>query len=106
MPPRSIAFDTFILIMHRYSYQYIEKSIQRGKLEDLEAHKAGPSAARPVGATNIPARKHRSTYTPGDDQLIFDYMQPFERDPKASISGNKIYQEFAAQVFNTQTSTQ
>lgn len=105
MSPRSIAFDNFSLIMRRYSYQFIERSIQRGILEDLEAHKAGPSTARPVGATNIQARSHRLPYTIEDDQLIFDYMQRFENDTKASISGNKIYQEFAAQVFNTQPNT-
>lgn len=90
--------------MRRYSYQFIEKSIQKGILEDLEVHKAGPSTARPVGATNIQARSHRLAYTIEDDQSIFDYVQQFEKNPKASISGNKIYEEFAAQVFNTQTS--
>ncbi|BCS20729.1 putative transcription factor Rap1 [Aspergillus puulaauensis] len=80
-----------------YSYQFIEKSIQKGILEDLEVHKAGPSTARPVGATNIQARSHRLAYTIEDDQSIFDYVQQFEKNPKASISGNKIYEEFAAQ---------
>ncbi|KAL4785234.1 TRF2-interacting telomeric protein/Rap1 C terminal domain-containing protein [Aspergillus varians] len=80
-----------------YSYQFIEKSVQKGILEDLETHKAGPSAARPVGATHIPTKSHRLAYTIEDDQILYDYMQPFERDPKATVSGNKIYQELEAQ---------
>ncbi|KAL4817505.1 Rap1 Myb domain-containing protein [Aspergillus spinulosporus] len=79
-----------------YSYQFIEKSIQKGRLENLEAYKAGPSTARPVGATNIPAKGQRSAYTTEEDQLIYDYMQPHERDPLSSVMGNKLYQLFAA----------
>ncbi|RDW81163.1 putative transcription factor Rap1 [Aspergillus mulundensis] len=81
-----------------YSYQFIEKSIQKGELEDLETHRAGPSTARPVGATNIPARSHRLQYTIEDDQLLYDYLQPYENDPFASVRGNKIYQLFAEQI--------
>ncbi|KAL4922280.1 TRF2-interacting telomeric protein/Rap1 C terminal domain-containing protein [Aspergillus aurantiobrunneus] len=80
-----------------YSYQFIEKSVQKGILEDLRAYKAGPSTARPVGATHIPARGRRLAYTIQDDQILYDFLQPFERDPTASVSGNKIYQELAAQ---------
>ncbi|KAL4873024.1 hypothetical protein BDV12DRAFT_115530 [Aspergillus spectabilis] len=79
-----------------YSYQFIERSVQNGRLEDLEAHRAGPSTARPVGATDIPARGHRLAYSLQDDQFIWDYMQPYERDSSAAIRGNKIYQELAA----------
>ncbi|KAL4753884.1 hypothetical protein BDW72DRAFT_201118 [Aspergillus terricola var. indicus] len=78
-----------------YSYQFIEKSIQKGRLEDLKAYKAGPSTARPVGATNIPAKGQRSAFTTEEDQLIYDYMQPHEIDPLSSVMGNKIYQLFA-----------
>ncbi|KAL2857976.1 TRF2-interacting telomeric protein/Rap1 C terminal domain-containing protein [Aspergillus pseudoustus] len=79
-----------------YSYQFIEKSIQNGVLQDLEKYIAGPSSARPVGATNIPTRGHRLAYTLEDDQILWDYMQPFEIDPTAPIRGNKLYQDFAA----------
>ncbi|KAL4804509.1 Rap1 Myb domain-containing protein [Aspergillus unguis] len=80
-----------------YSYQFIEKSIQRGILQDLDDYKAGPSSMRPVGATNVPTRGHRLAYTTQDDQFLYDYMQPYERSGGASIRGNKIYQELAAQ---------
>ncbi|KAL2797714.1 TRF2-interacting telomeric protein/Rap1 C terminal domain-containing protein [Aspergillus keveii] len=79
-----------------YSYQFIEKSIQIGVLQDLENYKAGPSSHRPVGATNIPTKGHRLAYTLEDDQILWDYMQPFERNSTAGIQGNKLYQDLAA----------
>ncbi|CEL05261.1 hypothetical protein ASPCAL06379 [Aspergillus calidoustus] len=79
-----------------YSYQFIEKSIQNGVLQDLENYKAGPSSHRPVGATNIPTKGHRLAYTLEDDQILWDYMQPFERNSTAGIQGNKLYQDLAA----------
>ncbi|KAL4908985.1 hypothetical protein BDW74DRAFT_174206 [Aspergillus multicolor] len=78
-----------------YSYQFIEKSIQNRRLESLETYRAGPSTARPVRATNIPAKNHRAPYTIEEDQLLYDYLQQFENDPLASVRGNKIYQKFA-----------
>ncbi|KAF7587990.1 hypothetical protein BBP40_006442 [Aspergillus hancockii] len=80
-----------------YSYRYVEWSIRNGKLEDLEKHRAGPSAARPVGATNIPTRSHKLPYTLEDDQFLWDWMSPYEEDSNAPIQGNRIYQELAAQ---------
>ncbi|KAL5001860.1 Rap1 Myb domain-containing protein [Aspergillus recurvatus] len=78
-----------------YSYQFIEKSVQKGRLENLEAYRAGPSPSRPVGATNIPAKGQRLPFTTEEDQLIYDYMQPHEKNPLSSVMGNKIYQLFA-----------
>ncbi|KAE8419079.1 hypothetical protein BDV36DRAFT_252442 [Aspergillus pseudocaelatus] len=81
-----------------YSYRYVEWSVRNGKLEELEDHRAGPSAARPVGATNIPTRSCPIPYTLEDDQWLWDQMAPYEKDPKAFVGGNKIYQELATQV--------
>ncbi|KAL4970881.1 putative transcription factor Rap1 [Aspergillus stella-maris] len=78
-----------------YSFQFIEKSITRGILQDLEDYRVGPSTSRPVGATHIPTKGQRSSYTIGEDQILYDYMQLLERDSRVSIQGNKIYQEFA-----------
>lgn len=64
----------------------------------LEAHKAGPSAARPVGATYIPTRGVKVGYSLQDDQHLWDWMQQFEGKPGYAISGNKIYQDLAAAV--------
>ncbi|KAE8151207.1 TRF2-interacting telomeric protein/Rap1 C terminal domain-containing protein [Aspergillus avenaceus] len=80
-----------------YSYRYVEQSVRNGKLEDLEKHRAGPSSARPVGATNIPTRSHRFPYTLNDDQILWDWMEPYELNLNAPVSGNKIYQELAAE---------
>ncbi|KAL4932804.1 putative transcription factor Rap1 [Aspergillus undulatus] len=78
-----------------YSYQFIEKTVQNGRLENLETYRAGRSTPRPVGGTHIPAKGSRSSYTIEDDQILWDYMQPLESNPHASIHGNKIYQDFA-----------
>ncbi|GJP95807.1 TRF2-interacting telomeric protein/Rap1 C terminal domain-domain-containing protein [Aspergillus niger] len=86
---------------YRYSFKYVEDSHRLGKLQNLENYRAGPSEARPVGATNIPTRGHKIPYTLEDDQLLWDWMQPHERNPKASIRGNKIYQELAEKVSRT-----
>ncbi|GKZ25774.1 hypothetical protein AbraCBS73388_001585 [Aspergillus brasiliensis] len=78
-----------------YSFKYVEDSHRLGKLQNLENYRAGPSEARPVGASNIPTRGHKVYYTLEDDQLLWDWMQPHERNSKAYIRGNKIYQELA-----------
>ncbi|OGM50551.1 hypothetical protein ABOM_000921 [Aspergillus bombycis] len=80
-----------------YSYRYVERSVRNGKLEDLESHRAGPSPARAVGATNIPTRRHLIPYTLEDDRWLWDQMVPYEKDPNAFIGGNKIYEELAMQ---------
>lgn len=76
----------------------MEASIRHGRLVSLEAYKAGPSAARPVGATYIPARSVKVGYSLQEDQELWDWMQQFERIPGYPINGNKVYQEMAAVV--------
>ncbi|PYI33156.1 hypothetical protein BP00DRAFT_434768 [Aspergillus indologenus CBS 114.80] len=78
-----------------YSFKFIEDSIRKGRMQNLEPYRAGPSEARPVGASYIPTRNHKVPYTVADDQCLWDWMQKYERDSTASISGNKIYQELA-----------
>ncbi|KAF7117910.1 hypothetical protein CNMCM5793_007241 [Aspergillus hiratsukae] len=78
-----------------YSFKFVEDSVRRGKLADLETYRAGPSAQRPVGATHIATRAHRIPYSLQDDQLLWDWVQPYEKDPRASISGNLIYKQLA-----------
>ncbi|PLN81932.1 hypothetical protein BDW42DRAFT_86204 [Aspergillus taichungensis] len=79
-----------------HSYKFIEDSIKQGKMQDLRKYEAGPSAPRPVGATNIPSRSHKRAYTIEDDQILWDWMQPHEQQGTAPISGNLIYQDLAA----------
>lgn len=76
----------------------MEDSVRRGELADLEAYRAGPSAPRPVGATHISTRAHKIAYSLQDDQLLWDWVQPYEKDPRAPISGNLIYKQLAEKV--------
>ncbi|KAJ5090014.1 hypothetical protein N7532_008698 [Penicillium argentinense] len=77
-----------------YSYQYVEKSIRHGRLENLEEHRAGPSNPRPMGASNIPRKNTRTSWTLEQDQLLYDFLQPFEQQENGRVQGNKIYQLF------------
>jgi telomeric repeat-binding factor 2-interacting protein 1 len=52
---------------------------------------------RPVGAPRVPARGSRVQYTTEDDQILWDWMQPYEAR-KDQIAGNLIYQQLALQV--------
>jgi telomeric repeat-binding factor 2-interacting protein 1 len=45
-----------------------------------------------MGASNIPKRGTKSIYTLEDDQLLYDFLYPFEKEDNAPIHGNKIYQ--------------
>ncbi|KAK2761754.1 hypothetical protein FQN54_001582 [Arachnomyces sp. PD_36] len=75
-----------------YSYQYVEKSVQNGKLENLEDHRVGPSrgVVRPVGG-----RTSRRPFTAEDDKILRNWMEPHEH-AQGSVSGNKIYQDLEA----------
>ncbi|KIV90316.1 hypothetical protein PV10_07631 [Exophiala mesophila] len=75
-----------------YSYRYVERSIQNGKLESLEDHAIGMSTktSRPVGSTIIPAKSSRKPFTNEDDQLLWDWIKPFQ-DRGGAWKGNEIY---------------
>ncbi|KAJ6052405.1 Rap1 - C-terminal [Penicillium canescens] len=77
-----------------YSYRYVERSILNGRLEDLEAHRAGTSRPRPTGATHIATKGTRQPFTLKDDQILFDWIAHIEKkEPGAPLSGNKVYIE-------------
>ncbi|OQD95955.1 hypothetical protein PENSOL_c018G01893 [Penicillium solitum] len=78
-----------------FSYQYVERSINKGRLEDLEAHRAGPSAPRPMGASNIPTKSTRAFFTLKEDQILFDWVEHFGQEPGAPVQGNIIYQDLS-----------
>lgn len=98
LPASEISRRTEANYGFRYSYQYVERSVRNGKLENLEDHRAGPSAQRPVGASHIPHKKTRSEYTLNDDQILFDWLYPYEQAGDAPVNGNKIYMELAEKV--------
>jgi hypothetical protein len=76
-----------------YSWTWIEKSVKNGKLEDLEAHRAGPSAgtSRPVGSAQ-PTRNTRTPFTAADDRALALWVTNAERQG-LSTKGNDIYQQ-------------
>ncbi|QQK42550.1 Rap1 - C-terminal [Penicillium digitatum] len=78
-----------------FSYRYVERSINKGRLEDLEAHRVGPSAPRPMGASNIPTKSTRSFFTLEEDQIVFDWVEHLGQEPGAPVQGNKIYQDLS-----------
>ena len=78
----------------RHSYQYIEKSVRNGKLENLDDHRAGPPAgtARPVGAIGQPAKSTRAPFTAEDDRILYDWCVENERNG-ARMAGNEVYKQ-------------
>ncbi|GAM34419.1 transcription factor [Talaromyces pinophilus] len=81
--------------LNSHSYTFVEKSVRNGRPEDLEDHRAG-QRVRPVGAVGIPARSSRTPFTLQDDQILWDWVQPYERRGD-QIAGNLIYQQLAEQ---------
>jgi hypothetical protein len=76
-----------------YSWTWIEKSVKNGKLEDLEAHRAGPVAgiSRPVGSSQ-PTRNTRTPFTAADDRALALWVTNAEKQG-LSTKGNDIYQQ-------------
>ncbi|CEO60709.1 hypothetical protein PMG11_05285 [Penicillium brasilianum] len=77
------------------SYRYVEKSVRQGKLEDPASHRVGPAAPRPMGASNIPIKSTRRSYTLEDDRIVFDWLYPWEQARGAPTHGNNIYKNLA-----------
>ncbi|KAF7719661.1 Uncharacterized protein PECH_004160 [Penicillium ucsense] len=77
------------------SYQFVERSVRNGKLEDPELHKVGPSPARPLGASNIPTKSTKRSYSLEDDRIVFDWLYPLEQTPGAPTHGTSIYKLLA-----------
>ncbi|MCJ1245299.1 hypothetical protein MMC30_002503 [Trapelia coarctata] len=77
-----------------HSYQYIERSVRNGVLEDLDDHRAGPSSstARPVGAIGQPAKGTRAPFTAQDDQILREWAGEQARKGQAT-SGNEIFKQ-------------
>jgi hypothetical protein len=77
-----------------HSYKYVEQSIRNGTLEDLADHVVGPtkSTDRPVGSMITAAKGSRSKYTEAEDQLLWNFIKPFELAGGAT-GGNEIYKQ-------------
>ncbi len=80
-----------------YSYRFVEYSVRKGQLEDLETHKIGglsSRAARPVGSVTLASKGARTTFTEADDQMLWDWVKPYEG--MRGSAGNLIYQQLEA----------
>lgn len=81
------------------SYEFVDKSIRQGELQDPEDHRAGPplGEAREPGALNRPARGGRAAYTAEEDRTLYKWV----RDAEVAgglASGNEIYKQLEAKV--------
>jgi hypothetical protein len=77
-----------------HSYKYIEQSMRKGTLEDLADHVVGPVSRtdRPVGSTTTMPKGTRSRYTEEEDQLLWNWVKPFE-NRGGYTAGNEIYKQ-------------
>jgi hypothetical protein len=80
-----------------YSWQFIEFSVSRGRLEDAETHLIVPAGiSRPVGASQ-PAKRSRTIFTAEDDDVLTKWVMKCERKG-GSAAGNKIYKDLETKV--------
>ncbi len=76
------------------SYQFVERSIRKGALEDLSDHAVGLSTrvARPVGSVTTAPRGGRVPFTEAEDQFLWNVVELYRRKG-GSWKGNKIYEQ-------------
>jgi len=77
-----------------YSYQYVERSIRNGRLENLDDHAVGAAtrADRPVGSVVTAPKRGRCAFTEEEDQFLWNWMKPFE-EQGGSWKGLAIYKQ-------------
>lgn len=75
------------------SWTYIEKSVNGGRLEDKENHRAGPTTrtVREVSSAQ-PTRSGRTAFTSQDDRDLMIWVIKAERSG-LSVKGNDIYKQ-------------
>ena len=80
-----------------HSYQYVELSIRKGLLENLNDHVVGGTsrADRPVGSITMAPKGGRNPYTEADDQFLWNWVKPLE-EAGGATAGNSIYQQLEA----------
>lgn len=80
------------------SWTFIDKSVTRGQLEDIEKHRAGPTThtVRDVGSAQ-PARSGRTPFTAQDDHDLMIWVTKAERNG-ISVKGNETFKQLEAIV--------
>ncbi|PMD31138.1 hypothetical protein L207DRAFT_573195 [Hyaloscypha variabilis F] len=78
------------------SWKFIEQSVAKGVLEDIEDHRAGPPVGtiREVGSVQ-PAKKGRTPFTAEDDRILMEWCIKAERKG-LSLKGNDLYKQLEA----------
>ena len=81
------------------SWKFIEQSVAKGVLEDIEDHRAGPPVGtiREVGSVQ-PAKKGRTPFTAEDDRILMEWCIKAERKG-LSLKGNDLYKQLEAKVW-------
>lgn len=77
-----------------YSFQYVEKSIRNGKLENLQDYAIGMTTKASKQGSSLAAgiRSSKIPFTNDDDQLLWDWVKPFE-EKGGAWKGNDIYKQ-------------
>jgi hypothetical protein len=80
------------------SWHWIEQSVKKGALEDIERYRAGPTThtTREVGSAQ-PAKKGRTPFTAEDDRILRNWCVKAERQGMA-MRGNELYMQLEAKV--------
>lgn len=81
-----------------FSWTYIDESVKKGRLEDIENHRAGPveRQIREVGSAQ-PSRTGRTPFTPEDDRVLMDWCDRAERRG-IPMGGNEIFKQLEQKV--------
>ncbi|KFY00687.1 hypothetical protein O988_03169 [Pseudogymnoascus sp. VKM F-3808] len=77
------------------SWTYLEQSMKKGQLEDLETHRINSSGKTGLsGGLSPPKKSTRTPFTHEDDTAISIWVAKAER-LGLSVKGNEIYEQFA-----------
>jgi hypothetical protein len=80
------------------SWKFIQQSVAKGELEDIEDHRAGPPVGtiRAVGSAQ-PTKKGKTPFTAEDDRILMEWCTKAERKG-LPLKGNEIYKQLEAKV--------
>lgn len=77
------------------SYTFIDRSIERGEIQNPEHHLAGPPAGSiRVAGSIAPTKGSRTQYTAEEDRMLYKWVRDCVQ-AGGLAGGNKIYQELA-----------
>ena len=97
--PTSLALFEMLIIFRSYSYTFIEASVRKGALEDLQDHRAGPpeGTVRSIGSIIQPPKGTRNKFSQDDDRILWNWVHD-NPQKGGGTDGNEIYKQLEAQV--------